>query len=205
MPIVGALPLYQIVEKQNYNGQPGPINVFWYVSQTGSEPSALAVSTAFQTKMSAARRACSNTSWSSAFMQVWNVNSLTNFGEFTSYGAGTLSDGTQEAPRFMAASIRLLRTSKETRSGWKRLMGLTEGVLSTGTFTAGYLALLNTYAALLDDLLTAGGETLSPCIVGKSYDPDTGEENPPAVWLYNVIAGAAAVDRPTTQNSRKPF
>jgi len=205
MPIVGTLPLYQIKENQTY-GNSNVLNVYYYIQLANPEVVVSTVNTAFQAAFSAARRAISTTTWSSNTFEIWQMNSLSNFGEFSSYGAGTLSDGTTGCAAFIAASIRLLRSSKETRSGWKRYSGLTEGSLLGSALTGSYLTLLQALAAICDNTLSAGGETLTPVIVAKTFNPGPPRvENPPSLWLYNIIGTAVAIDRVTSQNSRKNF
>jgi len=203
MPLVGTNPLFKITEFQTYIGQPC-INTFWYRTANANVVVASAISAAFQTAVSVARRAISNTFWSSDSLEVEQVNSLSNFGEFTSYGAGTYTTGSTEAvAQFIAAPLRLLRTTKETRSGWKRLAGLSEGQLAGETLTVAMLALMQTYADLLEAPLSAGGETHFPVIVRIVKTGVPPEPVDPTLWIYNPVSAVVPVDRVTTQNSRK--
>jgi len=205
MPINGDLPLFKITEFQTYYTQQC-INVFWYRGQTTNFVTAAVVSAAFQSLMSTARRAISNPNWSSDTIEVDQVNDLTNFGQFTSYGAGTYTTGsTQDAQRYVAVSIRLSRTTKETRSGWKRLVGLSEGMIDVTGFAGAYLSLCNVYAALLDNVLVAGGENFDPVIIRQTTAGDPPVVQDPSLWVYNPILTTTTINRPTTQNSRKGF
>lgn len=206
MPIVSTLPLFQIKENQSYAGVEGFLNVYWYIQLTGVTALALDVANAFNAKFSVPRRATANTGWQSVLTEADQVNSLSNFAAIAGYGAGTLSDGSQLAPQFVASSIRLLRTTKETRSGWKRYMGLTELAIQGATLAPAYLALMQTLAINVGGTLTVGLNTLFPVIVAKTYSPGPPRElNPPELWLYNLVSAAQAVDRTTTQNTRKNF
>lgn len=203
MPLVGTNALFQITEHQSYSGST-PVNVFWYRTNSAAVVTASVINTAFQTLVSTARRAISNPRWSSLTIEVLQVNSIDNFGEFSSYGAGTYSTGTTEdAASMLAAPIRLFRSNLETRSGWKRCAGLSEGMLEGNTLTAAYLALVQTYADLLDNVLSAGGESHTPVIIRKTRDPITKVLLPAIDWIYNPIGSAVALDRVSTQNSRK--
>ena len=203
MPLVGSNALFEITEHQSYSGSV-PKNVFWYRTNSAAIVTASVINAAFQALVTTARRAASNPRWSSVTFEINQVNSLDNFGEFSSYGAGTYTTGTTEdAASMLCAPIRLFRTSKETRSGWKRLSGLSEGMLEGNTLTSAYLAIVQTYADLLDGVLSAGGESHTPVIVRKTRDPITKELLDPSLWIYNPVSSAVALDRVATQNSRK--
>jgi len=104
-------------------------------------------------------------------------------------------------PPFMAASIRLNRGTNELRSGWKRFAGLVEQNVQQTTFTAGYLILLDSLAAKLDNQLSPAGLFFDPVIVRKPFSTLAQSPN----WEAIPVASTTAVNRPTTQNSRKPF
>lgn len=100
-------------------------------------------------------------------------------------------------PWFVAASIRLARTTKETRGGWKRYVAGTEDELAGNVWTPGFKAALDSLAAVLNDTLDVSGIILTPCIVRKDL------VNPASTWLYNPIAFGEAKSVVTTQNTRK--
>jgi hypothetical protein len=104
---------------------------------------------------------------------------------------------------YQAAGIRLLRTTKETRSGWKRYAAGNEAVIDGNGWTAPFLVILDNLAAVLNDFLTIGVDQLDPVIVRQTRDPVTGDLLPPAQWIYNIIASVEVKQFVTTQNTRK--
>lgn len=115
-----------------------------------------------------------------------------------SVSAGTLTGTTM--PNFNAASIRLIRTTKETRSGYKRFGPYNEENVAGNGFEATYLSVLNTVAADLETTLTPSGLVFEPVIVRRLTTPV-----PWSNVIFNPVSEALVQNRPTSQVSRKPF
>lgn len=99
-------------------------------------------------------------------------------------------------PPFIAASIRLNRTTKETRNGWKRIIGSVEESMGALSWAGSYITLLNALGTAFMAPLSMGGalNNLVPVIV-RTVTPTT--------WVYNDVASVQVINQPTTQNSRK--
>lgn len=114
------------------------------------------------------------------------------------------ADGaTTAVASFAAVSVRLFGETAVTRSGWKRIPGLTEDGLISGALNPGTLTAFQNWA---DDSLqlpvmapagTGADATLIPVIVGRNPD---GSYNLSAV---NPVASAVVQSNLTTQNTRK--
>jgi len=102
---------------------------------------------------------------------------------------------------FLAASIRLNRSTNEQRHGWKRFCGLAEGNITDTVFGAAYFALLVTLADELTSSITEVAETFFPQIVRKPFSTKAMSPN----WEAIQTNSGLAPNRQTTQNTRKPF
>ncbi len=100
-----------------------------------------------------------------------------------------------------AVSLRLFRSTNETRSGWKRFSGITEENTNFNSFTAAYITDLDSLAFVLAQDLVDGADRFKPVIVRKPFSTKAMSPD----WIRNEISSVAVVDRPTTQNSRKLF
>jgi len=116
----------------------------------------------------------------------------------TSTSVGTRTGTTM--PSFNAASIRLVRSTKETRSGYKRFGPYSEDDVAGTVFEASYLAALNIVAADLEVNLTPSGFVFEPVIVRRLLTPV-----PWSNVLYNPVSEALVLNRTTSQVSRKYF
>lgn len=99
---------------------------------------------------------------------------------------------------FVAAPFRYNRETKDTRNGSKRLCGMVEQNLVTTGFEAAYFILLQSLATVFGtDISTVGG-IFTPIILGE-------ETITPGTWNYNTIVSVQALQRSTSQVSRKAF
>lgn len=108
---------------------------------------------------------------------------------------------------FTAMSWRLLRSSRDMRSGWKRLGGVDEGDVTGNTFLPAHFTAMQAAAPGIGGNLVDGIATLQLCIVrdrptagDPGIDPDDS-----TTWRYTDVASTQAVNRTTSQNSRKTF
>jgi hypothetical protein len=178
-------------------------NRFWYFAEEPPDTLlASAVVTAFETEVAA--------NWEGSVSEDWNgvritCDELTSDQNFFD-GACGIGPGTQSGdnmPPQACAGLRLLRSTKATRSGWKRLSGLLESHNTDGKLSAqaqtdfGYVL-----ADFLTDL-TVGAYVAEPVLVRKTYTGDPPVLNAPTAWVYNSIGSGVVIDDITTQNSRK--
>ncbi len=99
---------------------------------------------------------------------------------------------------FIACSYRLNRTTKDTRNGSKRFCGMVEENIVGGGFTAAYVADLDLLADVLETTIAGGtGAIFEPIILRK---PDIA-----GTFTYSLVQTVQALNRVTTQNSRKKF
>lgn len=118
-------------------------------------------------------------------------------------GSGTV--GGQVLPSFVAASIKLNRTTRITRPGGKRLAGIAEEMQDQGILNLDAFNKMQDVADWFGDshdyLTPLGGTaTVTPVIIGR------GADGAYDLSRINVISSGVARGRLTTQNSRKvPF
>jgi len=111
-------------------------------------------------------------------------------------GSGTLSGA--EVAGFIGCSFRYNRETKDTRNGAKRFAGILEADMIGVGFEAAYFAKMGVLAGHLStDISTVGG-IFTPIILGK-------ETATPGTWTYNTIVSVQALNRQTSQVSRKVF
>lgn len=130
-----------------------------------------------------------------------NLNDPNEYWEATFARPGTAVGNPM--PAFVAVGVQLLRTTKATRHGSKRIAGVYEAMFTEGEFTPTQPFIdaleLACQADLIEDDMGGNEFELSPCIVGT--DPITGLPDPART---NLVKGAL-VRRATTQNSRKGY
>jgi len=99
-------------------------------------------------------------------------------------------------PSFVAATIKLSRTTKETRNGSKRVGGMTEENVVGNGFIAGFLTQLQGLADVFADDISTVGAILHPVIL-KTRNADTDP------FIVNPIAAGIASPVTSSQVSRK--
>lgn len=110
-------------------------------------------------------------------------------------------------PVFVAASIRKNRSSRETRSGWTRLLGLTEENTQAGIIVATIMdELQNAADAIALTLTGTTGLVFDPVLYRPPgiYSVDGVPTQNNSHWA-NPIASCTALNRTTSQVSRKGF
>lgn len=177
------------------------LNVFWYIDLAFSNTKSLQLATLFNANVLPDISNIQHTAITYTNLQVQAIFGTAievNFNPSPSNGsvAGTRMNNAY------SASIRLNRGTTETRSGWKRFSGLVEENVNTNSFTGPYLNLLDTLAQQLRANLDDGANIFQPVIIRR---PGTAGNPPNTNYIFNQMSGATAVDRPTTQNSRKAF
>lgn len=202
MPVVGSNFVFEIKDQQVLGSQPVE-NVWYYVQTTGATPvDASLVGAAFSDIVIDALIQIQSTGLSHVTLEVQQLASLTNFVVFAISGKAGDQTG-QGAPSHDAWKVRILRTSKETREGAKRIAGLTEGNIAGDFIDAAVRSNFDAVLSAIDVPLTVDGQTLELAIVGGKKDPATGEQKPADEWIYQLSAGLTTGYEVTTQNSRK--
>ncbi len=97
-----------------------------------------------------------------------------------------------------AMPYRYNRIQKDTRDGAKRFVGIVEENALANTFEAAFFTIMQTLATFLDNGIADGGKTFNPIILKK---PELGA----GVWRYSQISSVTALNRITSQSSRKAF
>lgn len=203
MPEVLNNSLFQIVDAQRAAGVV-ILNRYWYlVNVTPGTLTAAELATVWQAAFNAVLPQVQSSIVDHETTTVEEVTSLTNFTSVPS----TLTNGAlvgAPIPTLIAAKIRLFRTSKETRSGWKRPYVGTESEMTGNSWTAAFVTSLQNYADECATPLSTTVGNATPVIVRQTVDPVTGEPNIASLWLYNIISSSQAQATVSSQVSRKP-
>lgn len=193
--------LYKVVLQQSRAGVQMN-NIFWYTQSLGANDAAEELWTAFQDEV---LPTIADMMVTTHLFDLLIVKAI--FSDEAEYSAapdpdaGTITASSDLASTYTCSSVRLLRTYTDTRSGWKRFGGLQEIDLIGNYLSSGYLTLLQDTA---DVLATAIGafNFFGPVLVRP---PGTYASGVQEGWKYNPISSTVAVNRVTTQNSRKFF
>lgn len=118
-------------------------------------------------------------------------------------GAGAIT-GEDPLPNYVAFPIRLIRTTKETRSGYKRIPGASEQMAEANAWSTTVAAAWAAFAPdLADPFQDTGLNDWSPVIVRTTLLGEPIEN--PAQYVYNPVSNAIFINRVTSQVSRKPW
>ena len=198
MPALGSDKLFQVIFKGTLLGQEWS-NVYWYRAPAAGSNFALQTANDFDTNFSPQYAAFCNLSTAFTSIEVINLQDDTDFAEITPTSTVGVVTGDPE-PSYLAVAVKLLRSSRETRNGWKRIPGLVEGDLSGNTIAGATVTRMTGLANLFDNALPNGQ---TPVIVRKTYTGTPPVLNPPSLWI-TVDIGDYEIVGITTQNSRKP-
>jgi hypothetical protein len=113
--------------------------------------------------------------------------------------SGTGANADEPEPSYLALSFKLQRPTRATKSGGKRIGGLSESWVSGNAVWTDPIiqARIEAYAEVLDDVLVGATTTWTPVLV--KFDPLN-----PSVVLADQIVASGSFNYLTTQNSRKP-
>lgn len=108
------------------------------------------------------------------------------------------TNGDEPMPSFVALTFQLQRGNKNTRSGSKRIGGVSESWVAGNVIVTdpNIQAAIDGYANILDDALIGTTATWTPVLV--KFDP----ANPGVILAEQIVVGGA-FRRISTQNSRK--
>ncbi len=188
--------LYEVVLEQSYLSQK-ILNVFHYVNALGSDDLQTECGDAFDQDLLPQIAIIQSTSLSYSNIKVANLTgdlADANIAPTTPLGLVSGSDVTT----FVAAPFRYNRLTKDTRNGAKRFTGMIEENLVTVGFVTAFVTALDLLATILDNDISVPGGIFEPVILRK---PDL----PPGTWTYNPLDSVSALNRTTTQSSRKRF
>lgn len=187
--------LFQIVLTGEYFSQEWNA-VFWYYNLTGVGTLNMAeLASDFDSAMMSEWGSACNTDVTFTNIRVAHVNGTLADVNLTPTTLVGVVNGAATPP-FISAGIRLNRTTKETRNGWKRIIGATEENMGATSWAGAYITMLETLGATFLDQLSMGGSV-------NNLDPVIVRTLSPTSWLYNLIASVQVINQPTTQNSRK--
>lgn len=190
--------IYRIVQKYDRLGQE-LTNVFHYraVSPTPPDPTSVLVAEFIATVLP---RITALASTSVEFTEVVgeNLMALTPIVNTPLTATFGLRTGTT-MPTFVAASFRYNRATRELRSGWKRIGPMTEEDVIGTEFEAIYITQMDLSATTFGTDLNIGGDLYEPVVIKKPT------AFPAASITYVNVTSVTALNRVTTQNSRKGF
>jgi hypothetical protein len=195
--------IVRIAIEQTYVAQQG-LNVYFYqLVVDDSAMDALDIIRAFNLEMTTKLRVLLRSDVTIGRIRLDNISNGLDFGEVFLNQAGT-NPGAGNMPPFVAAQVKLVTATKETRAGYKRYWGLSEGDVAGesvgGSWTAGagtsFVAEHAVTQNIVDDDASAMG-TMTPVVVGRfptgAYD----------LTRVQPITNATLFPLVTTQVSRR--
>ena len=201
MPQISNLPLFTIKTKASYLSQTIR-NVYHYVDLAGA-PSTTAATIAGDFGTLILTPALANLSDQFVFqtIEVIQENDSENFALVAFTAAG--SNINPAVASNQVISVRLNRTDRLFRNGWKRWSGLCENQITGNFIDTASLSAFQTDMAHQGNTMSTGGNTLTPVILRKTYAGEPPVLNPVSLWLYSPIGSAQVFRRLGTQNTRK--
>lgn len=201
MTTVGSNPLYEVVDHQSIIGI-SVANVYYYINIDDlTAPNWSDVADSFDTNLKIAIKAAQSTSITHDTTEVTQLNVADNYGEQVSdIGAGTRTGA--GTPTWLAAAFKFVRTTRDIRSGGKRICGMLEADTNGNVWETAYQTVLGTLAVAMGNNIIASGTTLRPCIVSK-IDPVTKLYLPdPTDWRFTLVSSVAVNPNVRHQDGR---
>ncbi len=193
MPVIDT-GLYKVTLKQTFAGQI-IFNTFFYEETLGRDDEQDVCATAFDDDMIPAIRLIQSVNLTYDEIMVDNVTgNLAAVAIAPLLTAGLVVGDNMNS--FTAAGFRLVRTTKDTRNGSKRIAGMVEQALVGNGFTASFLADLQTFAPSLAANISDIGAIFKPVIARENVVI-------PVTWTVNEVAAGLASSIVTSQVSRK--
>lgn len=188
--------IYELVLEQTYQGQAAR-NVFHYLHTLGQDDEQDKCGEAFNNDVMASLANTQNVGVDYTNIRVANLTGiLADTNTIPVPTSGTVIG--DEVVGFTAYPLRYNRVTKDTRNGAKRFTGLVEENVKTTGFEVAFFALMQSVATILGQPITSVGAIFGPIILHKPADGA-------GVFTYNDVASVTALNRTTTQNSRKAF
>jgi len=205
MPQINGDFVFKVTHVQSKSGGQQVLNIYHYhFPDLPLRPDSQAVAEAFDAEMVPVIAAIQSVGVVHERIDVELLGSLTDFYSMpTTVTNGDLSG--EALPVFNAFRFDYIRSTKETRSGSKRICGILESQVSGDFLDATAQAAADVVAGYMESPITPGIFSVSPVIVGIRYDKSEipWVELPVSQWVYNPVAGVIANSEVTTQNSRK--
>lgn len=203
MPVIeNTAALAKITDVSARGGQEAR-NVYWYRATVNPDTVNLQnLANGFEAAVLVPQANLTHQAWVHTLLQVDIVNGLpAPFERASGVGAGAVVGDAM--PNYSSFSIKLNRTTKETRNGWKRIPGVTEQMVSGDVFEAATVALWDAYAPILAaPVVDPGTVTWSPVIVRTEIE---GVPLEPTAYIYNPVVSSVFLNRVTTQRTRRRF
>lgn len=190
--------IYRIVAKYDRLGQE-LTNVFHYfgVNPVPPDPTGVLVAQ-FITSVIPSMRALTSVNVEFTEVVGENLMALTPIVVTPLTGLFGLRTGAT-TPSFVAASFRYNRATRELRSGWKRIGPMAEEDIGGEIFETLYITQMDLAATVFETDLLVGGDVYEPVVIRKPT------VFPATTITYVNVTSVTALNRVTTQNSRKSF
>lgn len=206
MPAVGTNLIYELIV-ESIIGDTTSSNILGYFNDdaTPADPASGELLTEFGTIVLTPWVALINDRVTIIKTSARRLNNLTDFATISQSTPGTRA--ADSSTNFVAFKIDKNRLTKETRSGWINIMGVSEDdTNATGqSLAAASLTRLDTLAAALQATLSPTVNTFIPVIIGNKYNYATTPPtlNPESAWVFNEVAQMSSDPFVTSQVSRK--
>lgn len=188
--------IYEVVLEQTYQNQ-SIFNVFHYKHTLDLDDVQEDCADAFDQDMLPAISTIQNLSVAYTNIRASNLTgNLADFNLVPSIAAGIVAGDVVVG--FVAAPFRYNRETKDTRNGAKRFTGLSELFVKTTGFEPAFFTIMQTAALVFGTNIDVVGAIFEPIILRKP--PSVGP-----IFTFNTITGVTAINRTTSQNSRKVF
>lgn len=189
-----AVGLYKVVLEQEYLNQI-VLNTFYFQNALDTDDLQEECSHAFDLDLLPTIATIQSTSVVYQNIRVENVTgSLADFNLTPTTAAGGVAG--LVAASFIACTIRLNRTTKETRNGSKRFAGMVEENMNGQTFLGAYVVTLDALAVVLAGTIDDPGGIFRPVIARAPVDPEV-------LWTINDVASGTASSDVKSQVSRR--
>lgn len=199
MPIIGNnRKIFQVTIRGRCSGEQFS-NVFWFEAPLAGSATSIGTANEINNVYMPGYGSFCHTNTFFDLIECINLADLSDFFQVVpTVTVGTVAGDPQ--PSFLAAKVKLLRGTRETRNGWKRIPGLVEGDTSNNLLANAARDRLQPLVDLFDNALFNGQ---NPIIFGRKIDPNTGKPFPYQQQFFSDVTGAEIAGI-TTQNSRKP-
>lgn len=188
--------LYRIILEQTYQGK-AIFNVFGYLHSLGQDDEQDLAAQAFDEDIMPQIKVVQSVNLAYTSIRAINITGSLADEVITPSEASGQAAG-DDVVSFVSAPFRYNRETKDTRNGSKRLAGMLEQNLVGTGFLGSFFTALQTLATVFGtDISTVGG-IFVPIILGA-------ETVTPGTWNYNSIVSVQALQRSTSQVSRKVF
>lgn len=195
MPQTGS-GIYEVVLQQSYTGQVC-LNVFHFLSNINEDDNQQQMADAFDTITMPQIAKVQNDGV--AYEEIIVRNLTGTLADVTVIPATTAGDIVGDrVSSLVAIPFRYNRIQKDTRDGAKRFVGAVEANVASNAFEAAFFTIMQTLATFLDNGIADAGKTFNPIILRK---PDIGA----GIFIYSTVSSVTALNRVTSQSSRKFF